>query len=248
MQTATREETRFIQRVIIFVIFPLIACIFFSFWLSGRSEKVVEKIAEIEKDLDHALKNYGTIPTLKKVSTEKMEYKRLSEEYGTLRTFATVKPISPPQDVIEKGVYFKKQLFLAQKSIAEMAAKKGIHTPGTIGFGEALPSDKEVSLLLRKLETITAIMRSILGEDVRAITVIKQLDDMRHKTADGREMTVTEISFRLDLNCTHQTMVAIIHAIGLIKPFVVIKDVSIKSFKDELLEVSLVCSRLISEE
>jgi hypothetical protein len=248
MQTATREETRFIQRIIIFVIFPLMACIFFSFWLAGRNAKVTERIENIEKSLEVSLKKYGTIPTLKKVSAEKAEHKSLLGEYETLKTFATVKPISPPQEVIEKGVYFKKQLFLAQKSISELAAKKGIHVPATIGFGESLPSDKEVSLLLRKLETISSIVRVILNENIEAITVIKQLDDVRPKTSQGRELPGTEISFRIDINCSRSSIVPILHQIGLIKPFVVIKDISAKNFKDDLLEVSLICSRLISEE
>jgi len=248
MQTATREETRFIQRVIIFVVFPLIACIFFSFWLSGRTERVKEKIQNIEKTLERTMKKYGTFPMLKRVSEEKSIYKKIASNYETLKSFATVKPIDPPGDVIEKGVYFKKQLFLAQKGIKEMADKKGLQVPDTIGFGEALPSDKEVSLLLRKLETVNGVLRVLLTENVKTITVIKLLDDIQHTSARGDVIPVLEIAFRVDVNCKEECLVKVLHQIGMMKPFVVIRDVSIKNFKDGLLEASFVFSRLIAEE
>ena len=248
MQTATREETRFIQRIIIFVVFPLILCLFYSFWLSGRSERVQEDIADIDKSLSRAIEKYGTVPTLKGLQREKSVFEKMEQHFSTLETFATVKPIEPPEDVIEKGVYFKKQLYLAEKAIETQAANKEIPLPDTLGFSEALPSDREVSLLLRKLETVNAVVKTMLDKNVQAVTVIKLLDDAKHTDLEDTELPLTEIAIRIDVNCSHKSLIRILHAIGNKKPFIVVRDVGIKKFKKNILETSFVFSRFVTEE
>jgi len=247
MRTATREETRFIQRIIMFFVFPLIVCIAATFYLSGRAENVQEDIDDIEKTLSRSLKKYGTLPTLKRVTQEKSTLEQMQQNYGTLQGFATVRPINPPEDVIERGVYFKKQLFLAHKGIKELARKKDIDIPSTIGFGEALPSDSEVSVLLRKLETVSSVLKVLISKNVKNITVVKMLDDVQHATSDGKVLPAREVAVRIDTNCSQGSIVQILNEVGNMKPFLVVRDISIKNFKEGMLEASFVFSRLIAE-
>jgi hypothetical protein len=247
MRTATREETRFIQRIILFFIFPLIVCIAATFYLSGRAENAQERIDDMKNTLAQSLKKYGTLPTFQKVNDEQELYKEMEKNFTVLKSVATVRPINAPDDVIEQGVYFKKQLFLTQKGLTELANKKEIEIPNTLGFGEALPSDNEVSLLLRKLETVGAAMRLLLDNNVKSVTVVKLLDDLTHKGESESKVLAREIAVRIDVNCTQASLMQVLNQAVNVKPFLVVRDISIKNFKEEILETSFIFARLVVE-
>ncbi|RLF06990.1 MAG: hypothetical protein DRJ64_03930 [Thermoprotei archaeon] len=247
MPTATREETKFIQKVIILIIVPLIVCIFIGIRLSSKNENVKEQIRDIQRNISRYLKRKDVMPTMRRVKKEQVRLDEMKEHFETVRKFATVQPIAPPEDVVEKGVYFKKRLYLAHKRIKKMAANLEVDIPETIGFGEALPADKDVPLLLRKLETIDTVLTIILNKNVESIMVIKILDDRNYTDDKGNEIPVIEISLRIDINCTKQSLVDILYAIGALKPFIVVKDISVKNLKEGILEASLILSRLIVE-
>ena len=248
MPTATREETRFIQKVIVLIIIPLIVCIFVSIKLSNKNENIEEQIRTIGKNVSRYLRKKETMPTMHSVTKERARIETMKDNFETVKTFATVKPITPPEDVVERGVYFKKRLYLAHKEIKKLAEKNEIDIPDTIGFGEALPVDKDVPVLLRKLETMVSALKIILNKNVDSITVIKILDDRQYVDEEGSEIPLTEISVRIDTNCTKENLIDIVYAIGVLKPFIIVKDIGIKNLKEGLLEASFVLSRLIVEK
>lgn len=247
MQTATREETRFIQKVIVFFIIPFIVCIFLSVKFSGLNDNVKDEIRMIEKNISRYVKKKGSVPTMQQLARAKSQYRNMKAHFDTIFSFATVKPIEPPTDVIEKGVYFKKRLYLTYKNLRERAERAAITFPETIGFGEALPADTDVPLLLRKLETLDTVLQKIVDQNVQGIMIVKLLDDETYKDSEGNQLPFTEIAFRVDINCTKEQMAAVLKALGGVKPFVAVRDISSRTLKEGLLETSFVCTRLVSE-
>ncbi len=248
MHTATREETRFIQRVIILFIVPLLICIFVSLKLSGRNEKVHDAIDEITKHIESGFEQYGILPIVKDVTKERGQVETMEAHFNRICTHTTMAPIAPPEDVVEKGVYFKKQLYLAHKGIKALATERNVSIPDAIGFSEALPSDKEVRLLLRKLETVSTVLTNIIRENIEAITVIKILDDVNVIGDDASGSPITEVLIRIDINCAKSSLVNILYKAGTLKPFIVVKDIGVKNIKEGLLQASFVFSRLVTEK
>jgi len=248
MATVTREETKFIQKVIILMILPLIAYGFVKLRWSGKSESVQEKIGTIEQRVSRYIRRKGAMPTLRRVAQLEEKQKALDEKFDSVASFSAVPPIDPPDEVIEKGVYFKKQLYMAQKGLEKRAKNKEISIPETLGFAEALPPDRDVPVLLRKLETIDKIITIMIGNNVDAINVIKLLEDQRFLDDDGVEMPMTEIAIRIDSNCTKESLTRVLHAIGALKPFIFVKDINAKKLKENILETSFVFSRLVLAE
>ncbi|MBU1863281.1 MAG: hypothetical protein KKH94_06445 [Candidatus Omnitrophica bacterium] len=248
MSTVTHEETRFIKRIILLVIIPLIIGGLIKVKLSSTSETLQGRIKEEEQKIaGYFLKN-NTMPTTRRVSEAREKLGSFDEAFQTIASFSTVPPILPPEDVIEKGVYFKKQLYVAKKGLNALAAKNEIDIPDTLGFGEVLPTEREVPLLLRKLETINKVMTIILENNVKLITVVKLLDDQHFTDIQGNEIPFMEIGGRIDVNCTHEDLTRILHAIGALKPFIVIKSLGTKKIKDDILETSFIFSRFIMIE
>ena len=103
-------------------------------------------------------------------------------------------------------------------------------------------------LLLRKLETVNKALMYIIEADVEAITVVKQLDDQFYLDDTGENIPYREVSSRIDINCKKGNLVAILEKIGNVKPFIVVKDVGMKTLKDDILEVNFIISRLIAEK
>jgi len=248
MDTVTREETRFIQKIIIFIIIPVIGIGFLKMRLANKSEAYQEKISGIEERVSRYIKKKGSIPSVRRVAQAEDILKRVQDKQATVLSFTSVPPITPPEEVIEKGVYFKKQLYLAYKSIKEKADKNETGLPDSLGFGEALPAERDVPVLLRKLETVDKVLAIILASNVKAVTVIKLLDDQHYKDSDGQAFPFTEAAVRVDVNCTAPDLKRILFEVGNVKPFITVKDISVKNIKDGVLEASFVFARLITEK
>ncbi len=248
MQTATREETQSIKRFILFVFLPLVICIIFVLGIIGKNQRIQEKIDDVEKVMQHAIRKYDAVPTFKYLSSKKNTYKTLQDNFHNLTDISTLVPISPPDDVVERGVYFKKQLFMTYKKLNATANDAGILFPETLGFSEALPSFEEVALLLRKLETLKAVVDELIKSQVTSITLIKLLDDNDLEKYKAENKSLTEISFRIDMEMTPKTLSKVLFKITNLQPYVSVRDINVKKIKDNLLEVSIVVSRFIVEK
>lgn len=247
MNTATREETQFIQKIIFIFIIPLIIFGFAKMHVSRKCEAMTEKITAIEKGVSLYVAKTGALPSLDQVLRNEKVLNQMKEHYGEVSAYAAVDAIQPPGTVIEKGVYFKKQLYLVRKKLQNEALQNNILMPDTLGFGDALPADLDVPLLLRKLETLHTVVSAAIVNGVDAITVIKLLEDVEYADHDGKKMPFVEIQMRIDLNCKKETLVKIVHMIGSVKPIIIVKDINVKVLKKDLIEVNLIFSQLVKQ-
>lgn len=247
MSSSTRDEARFIQKFIIFVIIPLILFGFVRVRVMGKIEDMEEMINVLDTRVSRYVRKKGGLPSLKKLMKMKAEAKQVESDYEQLLNMSVVRPVMPPEDVIEKGVYFKKKLYMTEKKLFTKAEQSSIKMPDNIGFGEALPSEKDVPLLLRKLEMVDSLLSELLKFNPDSINLVKILDDRKFYTAENNDLPFTEIAVRVDAEATLKASINFLDAVRSIEPMLSVRDFNMKVLKDGLFEISFVFSRIIVE-
>ena len=215
--------------------------------MSSKNEGMQEKLEEIDQRISRYIRKKGAMPSLRLVMQARNTRKSIQKNCDILLQESVVTPVAPPEEVVEKGVYFKKQLYVAEKAINKKAEDRQISMPETIGFGEALPSERDVPLLLRKLETVDKVLDILIENNVKSIELIKFLDDREFRGDEKSEIPFTEIAVRIDTQCSFKSYTKILQEIGSLKPYIVTRDLSIKVLKENIYETSFVFSRLLIE-
>ncbi len=244
MSVATREETQSIKRFLIFSFLPFVLAILFSFMLVSKNNDLSDKLKGYEKEILKIRKKYGNIPSGKRLLSEKEYLKKLEDMRDILKEHAIVSLIEPPEEVIERGVYFKKQLFIAYKDLRRVAAKNNAGFCESLGFGEALPSYEEVPLLLRKLESVRSGVNEMLEGGIGKIRRIKLLDDEEYE--DSISKRLIKIRYKVDFESSVESIPKVLFRLGNLKPFMVVDDISLSHMNGNKVEGSLVFSRLVS--
>jgi len=208
----------------------------------NNKAQLYDEIENSQKSISHYMRKNKIFPTAENVKMVKDHTHAIQEYVETVRPFMTVKPIVPPETVVEAGVYFKEQLYVAHKIIIQEANRKGIQIPDTIGFGDALPSSNEVPILLRKLEVVKALFSMVFRHGAARVNVVKMLDEEKYMY-DGD--IYREIGIRMDMHCSKAQLYKIVYELANAVPVIIVKDISVIKMKDGTLDAHLICAQLM---
>ena len=203
-------------------------------------EELERKTAEIKKYIART----GSLPS--KESFDKLEEDKLAleEKLQRLVDFVDPEKVRISESTSEAGLYFIERLHSLMKKFSEEARSREIGLPENLGFGDGLPKESMVDILLRQLESVELVMGILLKSERIEFSAIKPLRFIDYIEPLSKEVFYTELPVQVSIRTSTKDFVNLLLELKNASPVVSVKEVHIKSgkFDSEDIEASLVLS------
>lgn len=244
MFKTAKEKTILKQGSIVIGI--LLALYFFVLGLFMREgssildEELERKTTEIKKYIART----GSLPS--KDSFEKIEEKNLEldNKFQELVDFVDPAKVRISDSSSEAGLYFIERLHASMKKFSEKASSKEVGLPENLGFGDGLPKNSMVEVLLRQLETVEFVVGILLESENIEFSAIKPLKSIDYIEPLSKEVLYTELPVQFSVKTDTKSLVNLLLELKNRTSVISVKEVHLKS-SDMIegdIEVSLVLS------
>ena len=213
---------------------------FFKEGSSIMDEELERKTAEIKRFV--ALT--GSMPSREAFSKLEKEKKAVEERFSSLVYFVDPeKPRISDKDT-EAGLYFIEKLHSTMKRFELESSAKGIKLPENLGFGDGLPKDSMVPVLLRQLETIEFTVATLLKNQKVEIYALKPLKSIEYTEPLTKELFYTELPVQVSLKADTKAVMDLLSGLKNSSPVISVKELHLKSVELDSgdIEASLVLS------
>jgi hypothetical protein len=244
MLKSGREKLILKQGLIVLAVMAGIYIFFLSpFLKEGRSimdEELERKISE--------MKRFVTLTgiVLSKESFAKLDKDKLSleEKFSSLVDFVDPKKTRLSEKNTEAGLYFIEKLHSTLKKFEIKAREKGVTLPENLGFGDGLPKDNMVPVLLRQLETIEFVVEEILKNEQSSIYALKPLKSIEYIEPVSKELFYTELPVQVSIKTDTKAFMNLLLELKNASPVISVKELHVKSIETDSgdIETSLVLS------
>jgi len=244
MLKTAREKTILKQGLIILAVLAGIYIFFLSpFLKEGRSimdEELERKISEMKRFITLT----GTVPS--KESFAKMEKDRdlLEEKFSGLADFTDPKKARLSEKNSEAGLYFIEKLHSTMKKFEMEAGIKDVKLPENLGFGDGLPKDSMVPVLLRQLEIVEFAVGALLKNSGSNIYALKPLKSIEYIEPVSKKLFYTELPVQMSIKTTTSAFMNLLLELKNASPVISVKELHVKSIEPGSgeAEISLVLS------
>ena len=244
MLKTAKERTILKQGLIVLAVLAGIYIFFLSpFLKEGRSimdEELERKISEMKKFITLT----RAVPS--KESFTKMEKERdlLEDKFSSLANFTDPEKARVSEKNSEAGLYFIEKLHSTIKKFEIEAGAKNVRLPENLGFGDGLPKDSMVSLLLRQLEIIEFAVGELLKSNSSDIYTLKPLKPIEYIEPVSKKLFYTELPVQISIKTTTSAFVNLLLALKNASPVISVKELHVKSIESGSgdAEISLVLS------
>ncbi len=207
---------------------------------SIMDEELDRKISEMKRSINLT----GTVPS--KESFAKMEKAKasLEEKFSGLEDFVDPKKPRLSEKNTEAGLYFIEKLHSTVKKFELDAGTKVAEFPENLGFGDGLPKDNMVPVLLRQLETIEFAVEKLLKSDRSDITGLKPLKSIEYIEPVSKALFYTELPVQISVKTDTKTFLNLLLELKNASPVISVKELHVKSIEPDTgdVEISLVLS------
>nr|MBU1328424.1 hypothetical protein [Candidatus Omnitrophota bacterium] len=244
MLKTQREKNILKQGIIILAVIAGIYIFFLSpFLKEGRSiidEELERKISEMKKFIILT----GTVPS--KESFAKMDKDNISlkEKFFNIAEFIDPKKARLSEKDAEAGLYFIEKLHFTMKKFELEAGAKGAKLPENLGFGEGLPKDNMVPVLLRQLEIIEFAVGVLLKSQNSNIYALKTLRSIEYIEPVSKELFYTELPIQISIKTDTKALINLLLELKNASPTISVKELHVKSIESASgeVEISMVLS------
>ncbi|MFA5388137.1 MAG: GspMb/PilO family protein [Candidatus Omnitrophota bacterium] len=250
MAKMPKEKNMLKQGLIILAALAGIYIFFLSPFLKEGNSIIDEELERKISDMKKFITLTGTVPS--RESFEKMGKERdmLKEKFSSLVEVVDPKKTRLPEKNAEEGLYFIEKLHSTMKKFELASAGKELKLPENLGFGDGLPKDSQVPVLLRQLETIEFAIDILLnnnGSDVYALKPLKPIETIEPVS---KKLFYTELPVQLSMKTDTKTLMNLLLGLKNASPVISVKELHIKSIEPDSgeLEVSLVLSTFMVEK
>jgi hypothetical protein len=189
----------------------------------------------------------GTVPSKESFAKMEKEKNSLEEKFSGLVDFVDPKKARLSEKNAEAGLYFIEKLHSTMKKFELEAAAKGAKLPENLGFGDGLPKDNMVPVLLRQLETIEFAVGMLLknkGSDVYALKPLKSIENIE---PISKKLFYAELPVQISIKTDTKTFMNLLLELKNASPAISVKELHVKSIEPDTgdLEVSLILSTLM---
>lgn len=244
MLKTPREKNILKQGLIVIAVMAGIYMFFLSpFLKEGRlimDEELERKISEMKRFITLT----GTVPS--KESFLKMDKGRISleERLFSLADFIDPKKIRLSEKDSEAGLYFIEKLHSTMKKFEIDAGAKDAKIPENLGFGDGLPKDNMVPVLLRQLETIEFVTEALLKSGHSDIYALKPLKPIEYIEPVSKKLFYTELPVQISIRTDTKAFMDLLLELKNASPMVSVKELHVKNIELDStgIEISLVLS------
>lgn len=211
------------------------------FLKEGRSlmdEELEKKTAEIKRYITRT----GSMPS--KESFEKLDKESSELEKKFLELMDFVDPEKPrmSESGSEAGLYFIERLHTTMKKFEDIIGVKAIRLPGNLGFGDGLPKESMVEVLLRQLETVEFMVGLLLKSERIEISNLKPLKAIEYIEPVTKKLFYTELPVQVSVKTDNKTIANLLLELKNRSPIVSVKELHMKGISSGDIEVTCVVS------
>lgn len=212
------------------------------FLKEGKSimdEELERKTTEIKK----YIKLTGSLPSRESFSKLEKENAELENRFSELVNFIDPEKARLSKSDTEAGLYFIERLHSTMKKFETESSAKGIKLPENLGFGDGLPKDNMVSVLIRQLEIMEFVVEALLKSEKINIYTLKPLKSIEYLELGAKTVFYTELPVQVSIRTDNKTLINLLLGLKNISPVISVKELHLKS--DEAsreLEASMVLS------
>jgi|GEM_PF-2000349 len=231
MLKSGREKIIIKQGIIILAVMAGIYLFFLSpFLKEGRSimdEELERKISEMKRFITLT----GTVPS--KESFAKMDKQKasLEEKFSEMMDYVDPKKTRMSGKGTEAGLYFIEKLHSTIKKFEMESGTKGVKLPENLGFGDGLPKDNMVPVLLRQLEIIEFVASSLLKNEYSDITALKPLKPIEYIEPVSKELFYSELPVQVSVKTGTKALINLLLELKNASPVISVKELHVKSIE-----------------
>lgn len=244
MLKTPREKTILKQGLIVLAVIAGVYIFFISPFLreggSVMDEELDRKISEMKRFITLT----GTVPSKESFARMEKEKKSLEDKFSSLTDFVDPKKTRVSGKDTEAGLYFIEKLHSTMKKFEIDTGAKGAKFPENLGFGDGLPKDNMVPVLLRQLEIIEFAVERLLKSERSNIYALKPLKSIEYIEPVSKALFYTELPVQISVKTDTNTLINLLLEFKNASPVISVKELHIKSIEPDSgdVEISLVVS------
>lgn len=244
MLKTQREKTILKQGLIVLAVLAGIYIFFLSpFLKEGRSimdEELERKIQEMKRFITLT----GTVPSKESFAKMEKEKDSLQEKFSSLVDFVDPKKARISEKNAEAGLYFIEKLHATMKKFEAGSEAKAVKLPENLGFGDGLPKDNMVPVLLRQLEIIEFAIGVLLKNGGSDVYALKPLKSIEYIEPVSKDLFYTELPVQISIKTDTKTLMNLLVELKNATPVISVKELHVKSIdaSSGQVEISLVLS------
>lgn len=229
MLKTQREKTILKQGLM--VLGAMVALYFFVLSPFLREENTVldEELERKTSEVKKYIARTGSLPSKEGFDKLEKEKSALEEKLQNLVDFADPEKVRMSESNTEPGLYFIDKLHGVLKKFTENTASGAAKLPENLGFGDGLPKEGMVDLLLRQLETVEFSMDTLLKSERIEFTAIKPLKSIDYIEPLSKEVFYTELPIQISIKTNTKTLIDLLLQLKNQSPIVSVKELHIKT-------------------
>ena len=244
MLKTQREKTILKQGLIALAVLAGIYIFFLSpFLKEGRSimdEELERKIQEMKRFITLT----GTVPSKESFAKMEKEKDSLREKFSSMVDFVDPKKARISEKDTEAGLYFIEKLHATMKKFEAASETKAVKLPENLGFGDGLPKNNMVPVLLRQLEIIEFAIGVLLKSEDSDVYALKPLKSIEYIEPVSKDLFYTELPVQISIKTDTKTLMNLLVELKNTTPVISVKELHVKSIDagSGQVEISLVLS------
>lgn len=249
MLKLAREKTVLKQALVVVGIMIVLYFFVLSPFLKEGSSILDEELERKGAEVKRYISRTGSLPS--KESFDRMEKEMLTTEdkLKELIDFVDPETVRISESSSEAGLYFIERLHSSIKKFSEKADLKDVKLPENLGFGDGLPKESMVEILLRQLEAIELVVDILLEADTIEFFAIKPLKAIDYIEPLGKGLFYSELPVQFFVRTDTETLINLLVKLKNESPMFSIKEIHVRSGSPDTkdIETSLVLSTFMIE-
>lgn len=244
-----KEKTILKQGLIALAVAAGIYIFFLSPFLRESKTIIDEELERKIGDMKRFITLTGTVPSKESFFRMEKEKDSLEENFLGLADFVDPKKTRMSEKNSEAGLYFIEKLHSTIKKFESESSAKGMKLPENLGFGDGLPKDNMVPVLLRQLEIIEFTVGILLKNEGSDVYGLKPLKSIEYIEPVSKKLFYTELPVQISVKTDTRTFMNLLLELKNASPVISVKELHVKSIEPDSgdTEVSMVLSSFMVE-
>lgn len=244
MLKSGREKNVLIQGLIVLAVLGGIYIFFLSPFLKDGGSIMDEELDRKINEMKRFITLTGAVPSKESFAKMDKDKSLLEEKFKSLVDFVDPDKARMTGKNTEAGLYFIEKLHSTMKKFETEAGSKGIKLPENLGFGDGLPKDSMVPVLLRQLEIIEFTVDMLLKSEGADIYSLKPLKSIEYIEPVSKGLFYTELPVQISIKTSAKTLMGLLLQLKNASPVISVKELHVKSIEPDSghVEIRLVLS------
>ena len=244
MLKAPREKNILMQGLMVLAVLAGVYIFFLSPFLKDGGSIIDEELDRKISEMKRFITLTGAVSSKESFSKMEKDKDFLEEKFNSLVNFVDPGKARMAGKNAEAGLYFIEKLHSTMKKFETEAGLKGIKLPENLGFGDGLPRDSMVPVLLRQLEIIEFAVDILLKSEGADIYSLKPLKSIEYIEPVSKGLFYTELPVQISIKTSTKTLMDLLLQLKNASPVISVKELHVKSMEPDSghVEISLVLS------